>query len=518
LWRVETCVFLALWVALMVAGRSRFFADPGSFWHPVVGERILSSGELIRSDPFSFTFQGKPWIAQQWLGECALALLHRLGGLDTLVLATAAFLAGLYTWVVHRLLRVGMHPLLAVFLTGLAMAASSYHFHPRPHLINLALLGLTFAWLCDFEAGRLPLRHLFNLIPLFVLWTNVHGGMVGGLATLALAVTGWALAGLAGWRVPPIPGRHLALLGFLVLACGLTVFVNPYGPELPRVWVSLLASPMLPRLIDEHAPLLHSASSAWPVLALGVVYLAALLGTLPARPRVTWLIPLVWFGLAWTRTRHGPLFATTAVLALAEMFPHVRWVAWLAQKGSAVCRLRVPERAPGAGWAWGPALVPLTVVVAALGLQAAGLRVPVLGRGWARPDADAWPVALLPELRAYERGHPKGTRIFNEMIYGGFLIYYTPDLRVFIDDRCELYGDAWLVHYADALVHHPGRIDDWADEYGFDRALVQRDSGFDRYLRDSSRWTVVGRTQTAALYQRGTSSAPQTPGGRREQP
>ena len=186
----------------MLAGRSRLFLDPGALWHIVVGERILSQQELPSADDFSCTFAGEPWIAQQWLGECVLALLHRVGGLDTVLLATATLLAGLYTWVGHRLLRAGMHPLIAVLVVALAVLASTYHFHPRPHLINLILLGWTFARLCDFEKGRASLGSLFWLIPLYALWTNIHGGMVGGVATIAAAAAGWSLAKGTGYPTP----------------------------------------------------------------------------------------------------------------------------------------------------------------------------------------------------------------------------------------------------------------------------------------------------------------------------
>ena len=36
------------------------------------------------------------------------------------------------------------------------------------------------------------------------------------------------------------------------------------------------------------------------------------------------------------------------------------------------------------------------------------------------------------------------------MLFGGFLIYHTPGFRVFIDDRCELYGDEFMVKYVKA--------------------------------------------------------------------
>ena len=109
--RPLTLIFLGLWLSLMLVGRSHLFRDPGSLWHIVVGQHILAQGDLPHTESFSCTFAGKPWIAQWWLGECVLALLHEIGGLDTILLATACLLAVLYTWLGHRLLRVGMHPL-----------------------------------------------------------------------------------------------------------------------------------------------------------------------------------------------------------------------------------------------------------------------------------------------------------------------------------------------------------------------------------------------------------------------
>ena len=85
-----------------------------------------------------------------------MALIHRIAGLDGLLLATVTILAGLYAWVAHRLIRTGIHVLLTALVVTLAMAASSFHFHPRPHLTSIVLLGWTFARLCDFEAVASP--------------------------------------------------------------------------------------------------------------------------------------------------------------------------------------------------------------------------------------------------------------------------------------------------------------------------------------------------------------------------
>ena len=88
------------------------------------------------------------------------------------------------------------------------------------------------------------------------------------------------------------------------------------------------------------------------------------------------------------------------------------------------------------------------------------------------------------------------------MVFGGFLIYHTPGLRVFIDDRCELYGDEGLLAYVEALERDPARLDRWAREYGFELALTETGSGFDRYLRQSRGWVLVRETAAASLFRR----------------
>src|SRR6516165_4851207 len=113
-WRPWTGIFLAIWLLLMVGGRSRFFSDPGTFWHTVVGEQMLTTGQCIYADTFSFTCAGHAWSPHQWLGECIMALLHRVEGLDTLLLATVTILACLYTWAAWRLVRSGLHWSLAL--------------------------------------------------------------------------------------------------------------------------------------------------------------------------------------------------------------------------------------------------------------------------------------------------------------------------------------------------------------------------------------------------------------------
>ena len=98
-------------------------------------------------------------------------------------------------------------------------------------------------------------------------------------------------------------------------------------------------------------------------------------------------------------------------------------------------------------------------------------------------------------LQRWQHNQPGGTPIFNELTFGGFLIYYTPGYRVFIDDRCELYGNEWLygrellLKYDRAMTQDPAQVDRWVRLYKLNFALVRTGSPMDAYLgRQGSGW------------------------------
>jgi hypothetical protein len=498
LWQPETAFFLILWFLLLWTGRSSLLRDPGTLWHTVVGERMIQTGDLVCSDPFSFTYGGQPWTPHQWLSEILMALLDRLGGLDALLLTTVTILAAIYAWIGGRLVRAGLHWMPAALLMALTVAASSYHFHARPHLVSIALVGWTYAQLCDFEANRINLRRLFWLIPVFMLWVNLHGGVLAGIALVGLAIAGWSAWKVLGQTSPVQSGQTLLALIGLVLGLGLATLVNPYGLEMLQAWRTIMTAD-LPRFIQEHAPPDFRSSDGLMLALLAALYVFILLGTLRRWPRVTWLLPLVLFYLSLGRVRHGPLFAVTGMLAIAEMLPHCRWTAWLASKGSQLIRVPTEQDTPEPGLSrWAGWLIPGLVVVAALLLQVTGVQAPVVGQGWAVLDPAHWPVDLLPALRA--ENATARQRIFNDLRFGGFLIRYAPDYEVFIDDRCELYGNDFLLAYDQAARENPAQIEAWRGQYGFQHALVLTGSAFDGHLRQSPEWTLVAESPAASLF------------------
>jgi hypothetical protein len=491
--------FLAVWLVLLLSGRTGMMRDPGTFWHTTTGELILRDG-FLRHDPYTFTFAGSWWVPHQWFGEVGMALAHRAGGFDTQLLGAVTLLAAVFAWLAARLVRTGLHPVAVGAVVGLALAGAGSHFHVRPHVFTIAALALTAGLLTDADSGKIPLRRLFWLVPLFVLWTNIHGGLLGGFGTLVIAAGGWVVFWWLGRPSPVDSWRASALLGLLVLLCGLSVLVNPYGTDMLKAWQVIMDEPVLKEIIKEHRPLDPTEPYAWPVLALAALYLFVLAGANWREVRVMWLLPLVWLMQAVDRCRHAPLFVIVGLVAITAIWPHTRWAAWLAKNRPDFYEPDAPVARPWWANVWLPALAVLT----ALGLQVARVPVPVIGSGWAEHSSKQWPVELLDALRANEPKPGDPNHLFNDYADGGFVIYHTPGYKVFVDDRCEVFGGPWLLEFVTASQRDTAAaMARWQAEYGrFDFALTRTDTTFDEYFRTTPVWECVKRGTIAAFYKR----------------
>ena len=496
----DALFFAAIWLLLLAAFRERAFYDPGALWHTVVGGLILDHG-LMTTDPFTYTHAGRTWIPQQWGAEVAMAVAYRAGGFDAMLLGFATLLAGLFTGIFHRLRAAGLHPALAAAFAGTALFAAAFHFYARPHLATIALMTYVTAVLVDFDRGRATAARLAGLIGVCVVWTNLHGGVLGGVATMGLVFGGWGVQKLAG-AGPVGSWRGVALLAGVLAACLLTPLDNPFGWEMVATWRRIVGSEVLPRVVSEHQPLSLETDAGRVVAGFGALYLVLFAGTVPgwrAGFRVTWLVPLVWLVLSVKSIRQGPLFAVTAAVVLADFWPRTVWHRLLLKYGDSLA-----YGAAGVRFRVASLVLPAALVLGAAGLQAGGCRVPVVGAGWARLSGEFVPTELTG-IVARELGVTPGGRVWNDCNLGGYLIFFHPAHKIFMDDRFELYGDPWTAAYVETLFDHPDRVEQYADRYGCTHALVGTAPDappLPAYLAASAGWVEVGRSPRAALFRR----------------
>ena len=373
--------------------------------HLAVGGRILATGAVPHADVFSATFGGRPWQAHEWLAEALMALVWRAGGWTGFCLlfaAAAGLTVGLLTRHIERWLRGTA--LAAVVLLSVGCLAASLL--ARPHLLALPLTEM---WTAELVFARSEARvpSWKRLLPIMVVWANLHGSFIFGLFLLAAfgVEAMWArrregMAALRPW----------VLLG---AAAGLAAMISPYGVWNLVLPLRLNAMGTLSG-IGEWAPMDVTRNLPFEAALLAGVFILVW-----KRVRVA-LLPLLLLllvtDMSLHHVRHLMLFALVAPLVIAEPL------------GEALDGVASPRR-------WGLAPTGIGALAAAL-LAAARLAFP-----FSPANSPVAPEAALGHIPPDLRNQP----VFNAYAFGGYLIF--SGVRPYIDSRAELYGDDFRARY-----------------------------------------------------------------------
>ena len=272
--------------------------DNSFLWHVRAGAVQLDAGEVLRTDPFSFTAFGEAWRTQSWLAELAYGWLERMtDGIDWVplmkFLAMGVTLAVLGL-VIHRVDR-GRHWVTLGGMFLLLWQAAPFGI-ARPALLGFLLLALTVA------VAHTPRAPLWLLPPLFWLWAAVHGMFAVGLGYLFLE----------GLRRRS--RKQLVVVGVSGLATALTA----HGLGTWWIVIQFLKNRGALELISEWQPPDFSNPFLMPLLVVitGLI-VAGALGRLAVA--ALWVVlPFVGFGLLAERNVVGLL---QPLEAAEERFP-----------------------------------------------------------------------------------------------------------------------------------------------------------------------------------------------------
>jgi hypothetical protein len=143
-----------LWLALpffLIVTKGFLFPLPllDFWWHLKMGEIIVTTHSIPRTDLFSFTAAGKPFIIQNWLSEVIYYKIYELGGFPLLVLLNTVLLAAALLPVYLLCREATSRTKLAVFAAF--MAAFVFWQHAAPGFF------LSAVWHFLLGAGWIPL-------------------------------------------------------------------------------------------------------------------------------------------------------------------------------------------------------------------------------------------------------------------------------------------------------------------------------------------------------------------------
>jgi len=197
------------------------------FWHLAAGRWMLEHGRILTFDPFSIDPEPR-WVNVHWGFQVLITLLHSVGGFGILSVLKA-LLAGATLVIFALALRRSVPPGWLIF-SGLAMLViSAGRIRVRPEAFSLAFVMLTVVLLESVRRGADPKR-LWWLVPIMLVWVNMHG-----LYILGMGITWAAMIGAAidrKLRRDDIAGK-LPTRGALapIVAATVAVLVTPWPVE-----------------------------------------------------------------------------------------------------------------------------------------------------------------------------------------------------------------------------------------------------------------------------------------------
>ena len=439
-------LFLLLpWIGVGVAAL-RPIRDNSFLWHIRAGTLQLDSGEVLRHDPFSFTFAGEPWRTQSWLIDLLYGTLERSFGdglgwvpwMNLVVFGAAMLLVGVLA---HRWSQSVPATAFALFAT--AWLAIPY-INPRPVAFSFVAVS-ALALALDRRAGW--------AIPLIVwVWAAAHGSFIMGIGLVVLV-------GVQRRDRAAVKDVAASVVAASLTAHGLALWGILGSFSRSREALSLIIEWQPPNLTD--VPTLPYAG------LIALMVLGASRGAV-SRDDLWVIVPFLLFGLTSSRA----IIVATLVLA-----PYA---------ARALADL-LPAQAPATST--GPPAIVLGSTAAIM------IALPLLiSPSPGGLDEERFPVAALSALEP--------VRTFHGDSDGGYLIYAAwPEHEVFVDDRAELYGGDFFHDLVDTRAAVPG----WEtvlDEWDIEQALVVQTTPLAGVLDTDPAWQETYRDETFVIYRR----------------
>jgi hypothetical protein len=513
---IADVLFVLLLLGILQNAGSRMMDDPGLGWHLRIADLMWERGGFLEQEEFCFPTEGQPWVTQAWLCDILFRLAYAWGGLNGIaVLSTvvvALALRCLYTWMVAD----GVNWLAAAFWTFLAALGTAPSWVARPNVVTL--LGVVLVTqVCErYHSGTIAASKTWWLVPLFLLWPNMHGGFLAGALILGvtwLVECGMAVAvGTGGLTnrgkttltdkllVPPAARRrlrHWTLLGTTVFAATL---VNPSGWGLYLWNLRMVTDPFIQTSTTQEWLPPDFTAQGWFRIEM-LILLFPLLAAFSERRMslLSVVLSVVWLHFALTTRRYTPLWVLVATPTLAQLSCGIPWRPPFGRCPRLAARLRNMLSEDLQQWLTRtPRNSPFLISIVFAGLLL--LASPWLGN-MARHNPELIPAHALDEFLTIDHGQ----RAVHSLNWGGYLIWHgwdrTPRFKAWIDDRLDVHGRLHTEEHVALMEARPG-WENVLDEHNIQLACIPTESQLAARLADSPDWRELFRESQVIIFRR----------------
>ncbi len=394
----------------------------GDTWLTLMAGREVVDHGLPHTEHITMLGEGRTWTDQQWLAQVVFYAAHELAGMRAVILLGIALVLVALALTAATARTSGASSRSTFILGFLAVLAGPWGWTLRAQTTALPLFAGTLWLLVDASRSGVRKRSLL-VLPLLVVWANLHGSVVlGAMLTVLLGI------------MELIRRRRLAWLpALLVVFAPLCVLASPYGTKLVGYYDLMLVDAPFADVLREWQWSRPDGTTAlfWLLAVVG----AALLASKRCRTRLT--------------AYEIVILAVTFIGAVQA----VRGVIWFALASAAILPIALDGRLTREDIA-APRVNRIISIAALAGLAMALLAFVVRPDSWFVRD---WPEPQITAVRGATRD--PGVRVWATDGTADWLLWRVPDLRgrMAYDVRFELYDKQTL----DRIARYNSRPADW---------------------------------------------------------
>ncbi len=441
------------------------------------GRLFWETGSFPFRDVFSYTPTKALWVYHEWLTGLIFFPIYKFcgaAGLQLFKYLSGMVMVGLVCATAVRRKAAPLFVLLALILVGNLIKGG---YSPvRAQVFTYLFFVLNLYLLDRAREGRYWI-YLWWLVPIQLVWCNLHGGFVVGLCLIGLYAVGEACSG----------NRSTPFIKILLAAAAITI-VNPYGYE---YWRYIVDAVLMPRPDIGEWQNVFSAVFIDEYRSKAALYMIVFLLSAPllfwhrTRDWTTVMVLSFTAFMGFLHIRHTVFFA----LAFAAFLPVVMMKFWEALK----CDTKIVER-------YSRFRMTGLILMAVMIFFAVGTSLLRL-------------VSISPlELRIYPEHYPVGAvdviqknnlkgNVLPWFEWGEYLIWNLyPDSRVAMDGRYETVYQAEVSREYFDFVYARKNWTVFLDKYPHDMILVRPNSRVRSLLGGHPDWRLTYDGSDGALF------------------
>lgn len=469
---IKIVIFATLLLTLLFVSTP---TDSDLFWHLRYGQIMLEEGRLPFFDEFSWTFPSYPWANSYWLSDIFIYGGYKFLGILPLTFIFALIGALAFVFLAY-FAQEKKRPFLFILIVLLSGSLAIDFVRIRAQAFSILFFSLLLIFLLkNFYRKKVT---FFLLPPFFALWANIHSGFILGFIFVGLFLIFEAISCLAKKDRSHLKELTPLFVSFIISIP--TTLLNPYGIFLwQTLWGDITSGSMWKDLIAwQPTPFLFKQSIL--------------------------LVSTIIFALFSFRDHFTKIPFSFLASSFIALFLGINSFFFLPVWGLFFCYLVL---------AYPPQFFNQKNIAKYLSSYIVIAAIFLILATFSNLYASVWS-SYHPREVEKRKGYPfdgllflqsqKAKNIFNEYSWGGYMIWYAPDLKTFVDGRMPGWKRGERRIFSDYLkiIRGSDKGRRLLEDYGVSWVLIGKNTQLEEKILSGGRWKKVFEDANSVVFRK----------------